>query len=64
MASAGTSCYSDVSALFIMPTVSLGVCAMINSRLGEEVFPMTSWHDTWLSLCVLVCLCNNSCVVV
>jgi hypothetical protein len=24
---------------------------------------MTSWHDTWLLLCVLVCLCD-SCVVV
>jgi hypothetical protein len=29
MTSAGTSRYSDVSALFIMPTVSLCACAMI-----------------------------------
>lgn len=61
MTSAGTARYSDGSALFIMPTVSLGT--MINSRLGKEVFPMTSWYDAGLSLCVLVCLCD-SCIVV
>jgi len=63
MTSAGTARYSDGSALFIMPTVSLGACAIINFRLGKGVFRMTSWHGAWLSLCVLACLCD-SCVVV
>jgi len=55
MTSAGTARYSDGSA-FIMRTVSLDACEMINSRLGKEVFLMTSWHDAWF-------LCASAIVV-